>query len=175
MPKFDLPDPVIRGLVARIRAEPRPLSRAAVARARTGPAARFTPLRRRIARLIILAAGAALYFTLAALAEGQRNPRCPRPGRAPGGRAFTSATLLGPQKWSNGRRLDAQDQFRFPGGSAPRVVTHEPRARRRGLRRGDRDPENLHAQSLECSDASLSRGGPTSLDVSEAVAAAVAQ
>jgi hypothetical protein len=136
--------------------------------------ARFTPLRRRIARLVILAAGAALYFTLA--------PHWPKDNvihvvLGPAAPEVEDIHLRYAPAPKNGPMVEdwtRETEFRFPGGSAPRVVTHEPR-----VADGDYVVE---IEILKTSHAIVRvqrrvtlEGGTTSLDVSEAVAAAVAQ
>jgi hypothetical protein len=124
--------------------------------------------RRRLARVVILGAAVAVYFTLA--------PRWPRdnvvhvvlgaaaPEVVEVRLGYAPAPKNGPiaEDWTR------EASFRFPEGSAPRVVTHEPR-----VADGDYVVE---IEILKASHRSTTlqrrvtlEGGTTSIDVSEAV------
>ena len=129
--------------------------------------------RRRVARLVILVAVATVYFTLA--------PRWPKDNvvhivlglAAPQVEEATVRYAPAPKNGPMVEDWTREATFRFPGGSAPRVVTHEPR-----VADGDYVVE---IEILKTSHAIVRvqrrvtlEGGTTSIDVSEAVAAGTA-
>jgi hypothetical protein len=128
--------------------------------------------RRRVARLVILVAGFAVYFTLSSrwpkdnvvhIVLGAAAPEVSQVSvrYASSGAARTAQ---GDEDWTRGA------SFSFPDASAPRIVTHEPR-----LADGDYAVEieivkTSHAiVRVERPRVSLA-GGTTSIDVSQAVA-----
>jgi hypothetical protein len=127
--------------------------------------------RRRIARLVVVVAAAALYFTLA--------PRWPKDNvvhivlgaAAPGVDELRVRYAQAPKNGPMVEDWTREADFRFPGGTAPRIVTHEPR-----VADGDYVVE---IEILKASNAVIRvqrrvtlEGGTTSIDVSEAAAGA---
>jgi hypothetical protein len=129
--------------------------------------------RRRVARIVILVAVAAVYFTLA--------PRWPKDNvvhvvlgaAAPEVEEATLRYAVAPKNGPMVEDWTREATFRFPGASAPRVLTHEPR-----IADGDYVVEieilkNSHAIVRIQRRVSFA-GGTTSIDVSEAALAPTA-
>ena len=127
-------------------------------------------MRSRVARILVLVAAAAVYFTLA--------PRWPKDNvvhvvfgaYAPEVEQATVRYAPAPKNGPMVEDWTREAQFRFPAGSAPRVLTHEPR-----LADGDYVVE---IEILKTSHAIVRiqrrvtlGGGTTSIDVSAALAA----
>jgi hypothetical protein len=132
--------------------------------------------RRRIARLVVLVAAAAIFFTLASRWPHDNVVHVVLGAGAPGVTELhlryapsTKATKMSPmvEDWTR------EAKFSFPDGTAPRVVTHEPRT-------ADGDYV-VEIEILKASHAIIRvqrrvnlAGGTTSIDVSEAVLGAEA-
>jgi hypothetical protein len=127
------------------------------------------PSRRRIARIVVLVAVVALYFTFASRWPKENVVHVVLGAAAPQvtelDLRYAPATKNGPmvEDWTR------EAKFSFPDGSAPRVVTHEPR-----IADGDYVVEieilkASHAIVRSQRRVSLA-GGTTSIDVSEPVA-----
>jgi hypothetical protein len=129
--------------------------------------------RRRIARLVVLVAAAAIFFTLASRWPHDNVVHVVLGAGAPGVTElhlrYAPTTKSGPmvEDWTR------EAKFSFPDGTAPRVVTHEPRT-------ADGDYV-VEIEILKASHAIVRvqrrvnlAGGTTSIDVSEAVLGAEA-
>ena len=131
--------------------------------------ARAPGTRRRVARVVIVVAAAAVFLTLARHWPRDNVIHIVLGGAAPEVTdihlRYAPAPKNGPMGVEDWTR---ETEFRFPDGSAPRVVTHEPR-----VADGDYVVE---IEILKASHRSTTlqrrvtlEGGTTSIDVSEAV------
>jgi hypothetical protein len=129
--------------------------------------------RRRIARLVVLVAAGAILYTFASRWPHDNVVHVVLGAGAPG---VTELDLRYAPAAKNGPMVEdwtREAKFSFPGGSAPRVVTHEPRT-------ADGDYV-VEIEILKASHAIVRvqrrvnfGGGTTSIDVSEAVLGAEA-
>jgi hypothetical protein len=137
--------------------------------AQSTPARATRPTRRLFGRLLVLGAVAAVYFTLA--------PRWPKDNvvhiiLGVASSEVEQVTVRYAPAPKNGPMVEdwtREATFRFPGGNAPRVLTHEPRT-------ADGDYV-LEIEILKTSHAIVRiqrrvslAGGTTSVDVAEAAA-----
>jgi hypothetical protein len=131
-----------------------------------------TPLRRRIGRLVLVAGAAAVFATFASRWPKDNVVHVVLGPEAPDVEDLHLRYAPAPKNGPMVEDWTRETEFRFPGGSAPRIVTHEPR-----VADGDYVVEIEIVKAPEHAIVRLQRrvtlaGGATSIDVTEALAVA---